>query len=258
MRNIYKSQKYQFFRDVKMYLFIFAVIAVMIFTYIQEMNYYSKDMLCGSLIFINSHVTASNIFFFIIIFAPYMMGKDLSNKTMLSELSSGNLRRNVFWARALLTIRNTLFCSIVFLFLPGAIATIVYGYGSYILFSTYLFRVLIYVCAIFKTICEMILAVMVTKKISESIAVGVFLYMIGLFPQLFNIIKNPLLLDYTAGNIFEFTLWISHHLHSVDYLYTSVLPTNDGIIKIVYTLAIGIMCLIVAQRIFEVTDVDIS
>ena len=32
MRNIYKSQKYQFFRDVKMYLLIFAFIVVMVFT----------------------------------------------------------------------------------------------------------------------------------------------------------------------------------------------------------------------------------
>lgn len=257
MKNIIKAQLYQIKRDKALWIMFFGIALLNLsgmMNYIIKCNMDKREGLSGSFFGANTSDMGMYCTVYIILAAVYMMGRDYMDKTVNEEVLYGYSGKHVFLGRALPALSVTLITTILLIFLVPVCSTMIYGWGKEITVAEFMFRVFLYVFLILRISCEAILLTVACRKLYVACAAGLILYEAGYFID----VKNEYVFAGTAGRtIFDFESWIIYHINGTpEILYEKILPESTIFIFIASSILISIMCLLLAGRFFEISDMD--
>lgn len=256
MRGIIQSQIYQLKSDGILWGLFLGMILL---TLLHMLDYilFEEAELSGGYFAVDMGYMNNYSVIFLVLVAAYVMGQDFLNKTAYYDILSGCSRKAVFGGRVIPTILVTTVMSMVLVLLIPFVATIVYGWGTKIAFSEFLFRCVLYIFLVVRMCCEVIFLTAVCRELYRVYIIEAVLYVLGTVLDAINA-KNPYVSAFTATReVFAFRSWSSYHIDgTVETMYENVLSESTVIALILSSVGVSILYLLLGSHYFVMKDMD--
>lgn len=259
MKNIMKAQLYQMVRKKFNYV-MFVVLAIMQCTaLIGEMLTSSTPVTGGSYVAENGTYGISVALMFALLLTGDVCGADFVDRTTNYELTSGHLRKDSYFGRAILSMAVGTIGTFILSLVPVVVATIAGGWGETLDLGDVLFRYVLSVFPILRVICEFVFLSFIVKNAYIVMAVGVIVSLYG--EAWMEMFEKEALLFLGTGNLyklFNFTSWRTYTL--VDekeiVVYDMALKVSDIAGTIAASVLIGGLFLMLGYLFFEKDDLN--
>ena len=180
MRNIIKALNYQTRTDNVTYYSILLAIFLTIFGMLDF------DMTGSEYVALNGESISLLPVFLILMLGVRILGWDYADKTMNYEILSGHHRREVYFARVIVShIWCIAFC-VGFMLIPVLVFTLINGWGETMDFGGMAFRFALAIFPMIRIVCQYVLLVFLVKSAYVAWAAGYLLSLFSMFiPMLF-------------------------------------------------------------------------
>lgn len=260
MYNLIKALNYQTRRDN---FLLYSVLAGC-FSYILTIIVYSEhgdlSKLCGGEAVAVFGSSCAGVVFFFLILTARICGWDYGDKTMNYELLSGHSRSEVFWSRSIVSLGWCIPIGLLIIAVPTAIFTLINGWGDNMDFVGAALRFLLLIFPMFRLTCEFILLTFLLKNCYLSMVLGFILTEItqiaGMFVNELSSVKvtyQLVIANITA--LFEFNEKMGYVNGKDITVYQTGLETAFVLGTILFSLGVGIICLIIGSLLFKKRDI---
>lgn len=256
MKGIIQSQIYQLKRDGILWGMFFGMVLLMLLHLLDYILFEEAELSGGYFALNIEHMNSYSVIFLVAV-AAYVMGQDFLNKTAHYDIVSGCSRKAVFWGRVIPTILVMVVMSMVLVLLIPFVATIVYGWGTKIVFSEFLFRCELYIFLVVRMCCEVIFLTVVCRELYQVYIIEIVLYVLGIVVDAMNA-KNPYVFVFTATReVFAFRSWSTYHINgTVEIMYENVLDESTVIALVLSSVGVSILYLLLGRHYFVIKDMD--
>ncbi|MCM1288231.1 MAG: ABC transporter permease [Clostridium sp.] len=260
MKHIIKAQLYQI-RKTKFSFLIFIAIAFMnLIMYFGELDYENYKMSAGKYIADMSVDMLSTAVIFAIVFTGYVCGGDFIDKTSNYELMSGHTRRQVYFARAIVSIIVGTIGTAILAILPIIFGSVGYGWGTELAVGEVLRRFGLAMLVVMRMICEFVFLTYVVKNPYITMAGG---YMVFMLAQLISegmLNGDSVFLGVTCFNkLGSFESWYTYSLGNTTdmiMIYDATLSAGDIASVVVSSIGIGSLFLWLGYQFFAKDDMN--
>ena len=257
MKNVIISQLYELRKNRTVFLFCFGVLILCIaicwmVTGWTETSKISETVADNGLQVISMFVRTS-----ILIITGCICAGDFPDKTINHEITSGTLRKDAFFGRAVLAIVLSEIIAIVTILLCLAIMSALYGWGDTVTLDSALKRVFLLVFPYFKYSC---FAVMISFIVKQPYAA--FLFVILATIVYTSVIRGSeivvyLLSDVTAAKICTYNSYATYGLETeVRMIYDQSIDTDLIAGAVIASLIIGALYLIIGYHYYNKDDLN--
>lgn len=262
MRNIIKSQLYQFRRE-KIPFFVFVgLTALNIFSALlnSNLNFNNTEPISASTYVTTYFISAllTSVFIIPVIVGPVCCG-DFTDKTSNYEILSGHLRRHIFFGRSLIAILIALIEWIIIVIVPVIMLTVMNGWGTDITVGDAVFRLFLMVFPVIRMCCEFVMLAFIVKNPYIIMAGGYIIVMLG--GILANISQGTGWFFMSTTNLMQlgiFDFWATYGLSdgTTNFIYDAVVPTQNIILTIVVSTVVSIGALAIGYIFFKNDDMN--
>lgn len=260
MYNLIKALNYQTRRDN----FLFYSVLAGCFSYILTIILYSEhgdlSKLYGGEAVVVFGSSCAGLAFFVLILTARICGWDYGDKTMNYELLSGHSRGAVFWSRTLVSLCWCIPIGLIITVLPAAVFTLINGWGDNMDFGGAALRFLLLLFPLFRITCEIILLTFILKNCYLSMVSGFILTEITQIAVMFinELSSTKITYQLAVSNItalFEFNEKMGYVNGKDITVYQTGLETAFVLGTILFSLGVGIICLIIGSLLFKKRDI---
>ncbi len=258
MRNIIKALNYQTRTDNVTYYSILFMIFLVAVTFLDADI---TKVTGGEYVAISGQALGMFPSFFILILGIRICGWDYADKTMNYEILSGHHRREVYFARVIVTLVWCVALSFFFLVLPALICTIINGWGVNMDFSGMAIRYLLAIFPIIRIVCQCVMLTFLVKSAYVAWAAGFILTMLNsmttmILEELMNIKLSWQTATTNLMKLFTFNQSIGYvNGEDVTICHTELEPSMIiGTIGV--SVAVSVICLAIGYAVFRKSDVN--
>lgn len=261
MRNIIKSQLYQFSKERIPFITLFCITAfitaVKIIT--DTWDIAGTEPVTGGSCFADT-LMQSNLLslLFVVISVSFVCGNDFTDKTTNHELLAGHLRRDVFFGRAVTSIIVGTSGWLLMTLVPIIAMTIKNGWGTQILIGDALFRLFLMLFPVIRIICEIAMLCFIVKNPFISMTISwISILTLGMASE--TIGEGHLFLG--TSNLFSISVvdtWMNYGLSDGTnyFIYDMTLPSGDIIGTIAASVIFGAAALYIGYTFFRNDDMN--
>lgn len=260
MTNIMKSQLYQL-KKSKLVRAVFICILMLQFVFMDgEMDFlFSSDVTTGKFLAENGSLLVCISLMFALVITAEVCGADFLDKTSNYELMGGHLRKEVYFARSILSLGIGTLGALILNVLPLVCAVLLSGWGDDISAWDIIFRYMISIFPIFRIISEFIFFSFLVKNSYAAMVAGFVISIAGtgwaeLFPNgcaLFSGIG-------TLTKLFAIPYWNTYTLTGEKdiIVYHAALSAGDVAASVVSSVLFGVVFLLLGYWYFKKDDMN--
>lgn len=257
MKNIIKAQIYQMKLPAIWKKVLFWMIPCMVL--VLYINIGLDDMYEGVAEYFTSGEYTNYLTFvgfFVAIASAEISGNDFQDKTINYEIMSGHSRKNIFFARVLVSVVVSVIGSFLILGLPILLFAGLGKMGTAISLGAIMIRILLTMLPIAKLSCEVILITYIAKNSMLSAAIGCFgTVLIGALGGM----ANGFMYLFSTSNLmklFRCDGWSVYRIKDVkEFFVVEPLPSNQVILyTVLTTVIVSAMVLFIGYKFFEKDD----
>ena len=240
MKNVIKAQLYQLRKNRTFILGIIGLIAIcLMFALMFTVDNNIDHMEVSASSFAANLMSIIGTFASFIppITASVICAADFTDRTANNEISSGTMRKDTYFGRAVLSIIMSLLLVLIAVSLPIIVITAVYGWGDTVPIWSVAERIIASLLPMFKATCFCIMLSFIIKKPSAIILTYAFLGK-GILSSLTEFggqkITHGLYSSYDLMNILQYKSYMTYGLNDDKYVwtvYTNALDT-DMVVKV--------------------------
>ena len=256
MKNVIMSQLYEI---RKSRLFFIVISGIMLLCLVMCLIDYDEFGTSGILVYVSSLIALFAAFCPCFV-TGFICAGDFPDKTINHEVTSGRLRKQVFFGRTILAIVFSVLIGVGIMFFVLAVSTALFSWGEIIPLRSYVLRSLLLAFPLFKLSCFYVMMSFIIKKPAVINCIGIALYM------LFSIISQ-----YASGSIsgiHVFSIFVMMKLMNYDFYSTYGLQNDMDMVfdhtidtsfvefTVISSILIGIAYILIGYHFYDRDDLD--
>lgn len=263
MKSLIKAQLYQISKTrVYLWIFLFFTGMSVLFGAVEYMN--GEGFLEeGQVLTASSFATRMGLiptlaFMGMAFFTAFICLDDFSDKTCNHEITSGRMRKQAYFARAIISVTASVIFGLFMMAVTLITSTVLVGWGDSISVSTAVMRILLLAFPFFRISCFFVLLSYILKK-PAVVAVTVYAMMMALGTISENAANNlSVLTAFSNINMLcQYDMWVTFGIDTgANFIYEPSLGAAKILLTVIVSLAAGGAYLMLGYSYFHGDDLE--
>ena len=261
MWNITKALRYQIKRDNYSIITLIVAIFLPVMSLFIDSSGVEFGEITGS-IYVSEYVGEMYGFVLIIIvlMTTRIAGWDYNDKTINYEIMTGHSKKDVFGARAVLSILVSMIAYVIMMVLPAIVFTVMNGWGKSLSLKNAVIRYILMMFPIFRITCMFVLLTFIVANCYKALVIG---YALLEATIVFSMIMEEMLdktftIQFAASNmekLLSFPSYKTQFINGKDIMvYKSTVSSSLAGGTIIASLIVGTAALIIGYTYFKKHD----
>lgn len=257
MGKVIRSQLFELRKNRVIFIFAFGVLVICLATGWMLIEWTETKTVSEYIAQNGLQITSMFMKALIMVVTGFICAGDFPDKTINHEITSGTLRRDSFFGRAVLAIAAAVISAILILLLVTFILTQIYGWGDVVTVGSAMKRVALLIFPYFKLSCFGVLLSFIIKQPYAPLLVGMLVTFLTSIVNHATGAMTYIISEFSAGKICTYDYYMTYGLNSdAWYIYDESIDPHMITGLIAVSVLLGTAYLIISYHFFRKDDLN--